>query len=130
MFTKVAQTLTVIIVATLLFVNTSNAANVTEKGTKPAPIELKLIAKDAVQITANVVAANTNEYFELERSFDNVSFTTVTVIFAGTEAENMSSPLILKNRIKEETKVVYYRIKKISNDIVTYSTVSSIEVNK
>jgi hypothetical protein len=130
MFTKVAQTLTILAVATLLFVNTSKAANTTEKVTTVNPIELKVIAKDAVQITTNIIAANVNEYFELERSFDNITFTTVTVIFAGTEAENMANPLVLKNRIKEDAKVVYYRIKKISNEVVTYSSISSVTLSK
>jgi hypothetical protein len=97
-------------------------------GTTPAkdsnPFELRQIAKDKVMISCHLVASG-SEYYEIERSSDNHDFKAVCLVFPATAGQQMRNGIDLKDKIAEQ-KVVYYRIKKISGNEITYTEAKAI----
>jgi hypothetical protein len=83
--------------------------------------------KNKVLIACDVKAQHTNEYYEIERSADNKTFTTVGVLFPATEEEMpMRNGLALKDKVADNHTTYYYRLKKVSGENVTYSYVKTI----
>lgn len=97
-------------------------------GTVPAkdtnPFELKQVAKDKIMISCNLVAKG-NEYYEIERSSDNQDFKAVCLVFPATPGEMMRNGISLKDKIAEQ-KIVYYRLKKVSGNEITYTEAKAI----
>jgi hypothetical protein len=89
---------------------------------------LTVFDNNKVLINCNLQASNTSEYFEIERSVDNKTFTTVGVLFATTaEEQPMRNGLALKDKPAQKTTgTVYYRIKTVSGNQVSYSQVKTV----
>jgi type II secretory pathway component PulC len=89
--------------------------------------ELKQIDKDKVMISCDLVAEGT-EYYEIERSENNKDFATVCVVFPAGKEDAIKNAMAMKDKIKTAAKTFYYRLKKITGDVVSYSTVKSIQL--
>ncbi len=73
----------------------------------------------------------TNNYFELQRSFDGKNFVTVALIFSSTLEESVKNEGIFKDNacILKKKKVVYYRMKQIdTNGNLSYSPVINVKL--
>jgi hypothetical protein len=85
---------------------------------------LKQADKNKVVISCNLTASNT-EYYEIERSADNKSFKTVCVVFPAATGETMRNSIDMKDKVSEQT-VVYYRLKKVSGNDISYTEAKTI----
>lgn len=112
----------------VLIITTTFAAPASFAGTTPAkdsnPLELKQIAKDKVMISCHLVASG-SDYYEIERSSDNHDFKAVCLVFPAAAGQQMRNGIDLKDKIAEQ-KVVYYRLKKISGNEITYTEAKAI----
>jgi len=115
----------VLFTAATFAATTSFAGNGTQPAAKDSnPFELKQVGKDKVMISCHLVAAG-SEYYEIERSSDNHEFKAVCLLFPATADQQMRNGISLKDKISEQ-KVVYYRLKKVSGDNVTYTEAKAI----
>jgi hypothetical protein len=122
--------ITIICIIGFFAIQNAFATNGIEKFKLQSTIELKQIGNGIVQITGSLICDAT-EYFELERSTDNKNFTTASVIFAVTDKDSFTSAVVLKDKVKENTKTVYYRLKKVSGgNKVIYYAACSIQLTK
>jgi hypothetical protein len=116
---------TVIVIAAAIFTQTANAGTSNPVADKAkTPFELKQVSKDKIMISCNLQAAD-KEYYEIERSSDNVSFKTVGIVFPASAAEQMRNGISLKDNVSEQ-KTVYYRLKKITGELVSYTETKTI----
>jgi hypothetical protein len=87
---------------------------------------------NAVKLNWSIGATSTNDYFEIERSFDNSDFSTAALIL-GAESENAGMQFYSfqdKDKRILNHEIVYYRLKKIdANGNYTYSTVKTVRLN-
>jgi hypothetical protein len=115
------------IIAVLVIASFATKASV---GIKPNlflnTMELALVNNNTIQIKTSLFTAN-NESYEIEKSYDNKNFKTVAMVFAFDNNE-FSQPFQLKDKITKGNKKVYYRIKKVTNETVTYIMTKNIAV--
>lgn len=78
-------------------------------------IELTQINHTTIHVKTSVVSLQT-EYYIIERSYNNKDFKTIAVLFPFEQSETIKA-IQLKDKIKEGTKTVYYRIQKVENDV-------------
>lgn len=94
--------------------------SVKSKGT----FELSRDGKDKVVISCNLEAVAT-EYYEIERSENNTEFKTIGIVFPATASEQMRNGISLKDKVADQ-KVMYYRLKKVSGNNVSYTEAKAI----
>lgn len=112
----------VLIIAATFTTSAASAGTAPVKDTNP--FNLKQVDKDKIMISCNLVASG-SEYYEIERSTDNHDFKAVCLVFPALPGEQMRNSISLKDKITEQ-KVVYYRLKKISGNEVSYTEAKAI----
>jgi hypothetical protein len=98
-------------------------------GTDPTPtnsIELKALANHTIQVTASISTTN-SEYYQLEKSYDNKTFSTVCILMPFDETD-IIKPIVIKDKIKEENTKIYYRIIKVEQNKYTCTAINNIEI--
>jgi hypothetical protein len=100
------------------------------------PFEVTVVRSKAVVLSWESATANENCYchYEIEQSFDNVTFKTVGIVLDGFEMQNSDKK---SYKFKDDNvaamkdkKVVYYRLKKIdANGNVTSSDVMVVKLD-
>jgi hypothetical protein len=100
------------------------------------PFEVTVIRSKAVVISWESVTANENCYchYEIEQSFDNVTFKTVGMVLDGFAIDNSDKKSYKfkddNTAALKDKKVVYYRLKKIdANGNVTSSDVMMVTLD-
>ena len=84
-------------------------------------------------ISLNWVTASEvqNNYFEVERSFDNNHFKTVALVLDGFSAEGSGKKYAFKETMAKNKTVAYYRLKQFdARGNVTYSDVMKVNANQ
>jgi antitoxin component YwqK of YwqJK toxin-antitoxin module len=125
MFTNITKSSFIIAILVVL----SFTAKASE-GIKPNlylnSMELSVVNSNTIQIKTSLFTSN-NESYEIEKSYDNKNFKTVAMVFA-FEKNEFSQSFQLKDKISKGNKKVYYRIKKVVNETVTYVMTQKIAV--
>ncbi len=127
MKTSFTQRILAVAVIVLLNVTNSFAHTGLIKFATKAPMEIRQINKNTVEITNNLISVN-GEYYELEKSTDNKNFKTVTIIFPFDNTDNINTPVVLKDKVT--TATTYYRLKCINNNSITYTQLKGITLAK
>jgi predicted small secreted protein len=105
-------------------ISTSSFAGNRTLGREDNLFTLKQADKNKVVISCNLTASNT-EYYEIERSADNKSFKTVCMVFPANANEAMRNSIDMKDKVSGQA-VVYYRLKKVSGNDITYTEAKTI----
>jgi hypothetical protein len=113
---------------------TCNVVNSTPTSTLP----VKLVSFDAT-LVGNAVNCKwtteneiNNNHFELERSFDGNTFTTVAIIFGAENTTNVKNAYAYadKSASIQNRNIIYYRIKQVDNDgKYTYSYITAVKMS-
>ncbi len=119
-----------LIIILLTVVSYTTKAN---EGVKPTftinGMELKLKNSNTIEINLNL-ASKTNETLELQKSYNNVDFNTVSIIFA-EENDQLLKPIKINDKVKtEKNNTVYYRVVKINKESAVKVMSNYIELNK
>lgn len=101
------------------------------------PLAVSYLSFDAVAnnnaVTLKWVTAQeiNNNHFEVERSFDNNNFSTITIVLDGFTTNGTGKSYMAKDQSSElkSKQVVYYRLKQVDNDgKITYSKVLAVRL--
>ncbi len=118
---------TIIIIAAVAVSSVAYAGNNVNPAAKEnGMFELTRVGKDKVAITCNLEATGT-EYYEIERSENNAEFKTIGIVFPATASEKMRNGISLKDNVASQ-KVMYYRLKKVNGNTVTYTEAKAISL--
>jgi hypothetical protein len=93
--------------------------------TKIKALSVSLIAKGKVAINATIT--DSNNMFEIERSYDNINFQTVAVLMPNMDV-TQNQDIKLKDNVKKGKKTVYYRLKQISDSMYTIEDTKSLSL--
>jgi hypothetical protein len=111
----------------LTFSLASLAAKATTEPTPNAsPLQLTALNKQLVQVKATITSSS-DVYFELEKSYDNKTFTTVCVLMPFEDA-TIIKPILLKDKVTTGSTTVYYRIKQIKDNNITYTAKEEVKL--
>jgi hypothetical protein len=91
------------------------------------------IYTNGVQLAWTTEYERDNDHFEIERSFDRMSFSTIGLVLDAENVINNNKSYRFKDNaaILKEKDVVYYRLKQIDkNGTVSYSTVIAIKLKQ
>jgi hypothetical protein len=78
-------------------------------------LELTVKANNAVLINLSILA-NSNETFEIQKSYNNKTFTTVAVLFTEENMPPLQSVKITDKINNENNTTVYYRVVKMNKN--------------
>jgi hypothetical protein len=116
------KTLQIILIAVLTLSSVIAKANDDKK-----TFEASVVNTKTIQIKTNFVA-QVNETYEIQKSYNNKSFTTIATILGSEDAANMPA-LKINDKITTTSAAVYYRIVMVSttgnNVVVGTSTVAA-----
>jgi len=111
--------------------------NCTVPSTSGGPLAVKYYSFDA-SVENNAVTCTwvteeelNNNYFELERSFDGINYSTAAIIFAAENNSNTQKTYQYKDKAAalDNKNVVYYRIKQVDRDgTAAYSKIVTVKL--
>lgn len=107
----------ILILVTLVSVATASANE------NPKTMEATVVNAQTIKITSNI-EVKANETYEIQKSYDNKSFSTIAVLMGTEDVVNMPA-FSMNDKVSKTTKV-YYRIVKVEND--QFVTISSLKL--
>ncbi len=116
---------TLLLIAVLTLTNIAAKANI-EPTPTTSTLQITVLSKQQVMLKANITN-NAAQYFEIEKSYDNVNFTTVCVLMP-FDASNDNKTLSIKDTINKGNKKIYYRLKKVQDNNLTYTAQQTIQL--
>jgi hypothetical protein len=116
---------TLLLITVLSLLTISATANI-EPTPATSTLQVTIVSKNKVQIQANITN-NAEQYFELEKSYDNKTFTTICVLMP-FESNDATKLITIKDNVTKKNKKIYYRLKKVQDNNLTYTAQQSIKL--
>jgi hypothetical protein len=117
----------------IFFRNALGVYNCTVVSSTTGVLAVKLVSFDALLTGSSITCKWTagseidNDHYELERSFDGTTFTTIAYVFSSETSNSYSYPD--KSSALQTKNVVFYRLKDVDNmGRVSYSQVISVKL--
>ena len=109
------------VLVSLIITNT-----ITANTTPIYSLQLTQLNSNTVSISSKLISTS-NQTFELQKSIDGKVFNTVAILFAATPDDNISTPIIVKDKTNVTvTKTIYYRLKVANASKETYIATTAI----